>query len=160
MFGPDDAFLTPLSSMLRRLPAFPMFGNGETKLQPAYVEDVAEAVARVLQAPAAHNVYELAGPRAYTYRELLRMIAARAGREPFLVPFPFALWRGIAYVSELLPTPPITVNQVDLMELDNIAASDIPGFGALQIDPQTIETILSEVLQKPAQAEAPATENR
>ena len=46
------------------------------------------------------------------------------------------------------------------MELDNVAASDIPGFGALQIVPQAIETILAEVLQKPAQAGEPAAGNR
>src|SRR5438067_1174212 len=62
MFGPDDAFLVPLLTMLRRLPAFPMFGGGETRLQPAYVEDVAEAVAHLLRAPAPHRLYELAGP--------------------------------------------------------------------------------------------------
>ena len=45
MFGPDDAFLTPVLNLLRRLPVFPMFGGGLTRLQPVYVEDVAEAVA-------------------------------------------------------------------------------------------------------------------
>jgi NADH dehydrogenase len=44
MFGPGDAFLTPLLEMLRQMPAFPLFGGGKTKLQPAYVEDVAEAM--------------------------------------------------------------------------------------------------------------------
>ena len=148
MFGPDDTFLVPLLSMLRRLPGFPLFGSGETRLQPAYVEDVAEAVARVLQAPAAHNVYELAGPQVYRYRELLRTVAAQAGREPLLVPLPFALWRAIGVASEFLTHPPITTNQVDLMELDNIAAPDLLGFGVLQIDPQAVEVVLPEVVQQ------------
>ena len=49
MFGPDDAFLNTLIKLLRRLPVYPMFGRGETRLQPADVEDVAEAVAKVMQ---------------------------------------------------------------------------------------------------------------
>jgi NADH dehydrogenase len=51
MFGPDDTFLVPLLSLLRRLPVFPIFGHGETRLQPAYVEDVGEAVARIVRLP-------------------------------------------------------------------------------------------------------------
>jgi uncharacterized protein YbjT (DUF2867 family) len=102
MFGPDDAFLTPLLAMLRRLPVFPMFGSGATKLQPVYVEDVAEAVVRILRTPAASQLYELAGPRVYTYQELLRTLAASAGTRPFLVPFPFSLWHAIGYVAEAL----------------------------------------------------------
>ena len=47
MFGPGDVFIVPLLKLLRQLPAFPMFGNGETRLQPAYVENVGEAVAHV-----------------------------------------------------------------------------------------------------------------
>jgi uncharacterized protein YbjT (DUF2867 family) len=71
MFGPGDALLTPLLRMLRQFPAFPMFGGGDTRLQPAYVEDVGKASARVLQAPDLHRVYELGGPRIYNYRTLL-----------------------------------------------------------------------------------------
>ena len=82
MFGPGDAFLTPLLAMLRQMPAFPLFGGGKTKLQPAYVEDVAEAIVRVLQTPTAHQVYELAGPQIYTYRELLRNVGAAQAPGP------------------------------------------------------------------------------
>jgi uncharacterized protein YbjT (DUF2867 family) len=147
MFGPGDAFLTPLLTMLRHMPVFPMFGRGGTRLQPAYVEDVAEAIVRVLQAPAARQLYELAGPRVYTYRELLRTIAAHVGSTPFLVPFPLSLWHVIGYVSETLPSSPITRNQVELMEQDNIPDPNAAGFAALQISPRAIEEILPQMLQ-------------
>src|SRR6266550_7696363 len=49
MFGPDDAFLTIILKLLRQLPIYPMFGRGLMRLQPAYVEDVAAAIVRVMQ---------------------------------------------------------------------------------------------------------------
>src|SRR5262249_25805738 len=88
MFGPGDALLTPLLLMLRRLPVFPMFGDGRTRVHPAYVEDVGEASARVLQVQMTHQIYELAGPRIYTYRALLKALAARQETNPFCCPVP------------------------------------------------------------------------
>src|SRR6266513_2924273 len=145
MFGPGDAFLTPLLLMLRRLPVFPMFGDGRTRVQPAYVEDVGEASARVLQIQIPYQIYELPGPRIYTYRALLRALAAAASNRPLLLPFPFALWHAIGYVAEFLPSPPITRNQVELMEGDSMATPSAPGFGVLQIAPRAIEDVLPEV---------------
>jgi len=147
MFGPGDAFLTPLLLMLRRLPVFPMFGDGGTRVQPAYVEDVGEASARVLQLQVPHQIYELAGPRIYIYRALLKSLAAAARNEPLLLPFPFALWHAIGYVAQFLPSPPITRNQVELMEGDSVAAPGAPGFEVLQIAPRAIEDVLPEILQ-------------
>lgn len=147
MFGPGDAFLTPLLRMLRRLPVFPMFGDGRTRVQPAYVEDVGEASARALQIHIPHQIYELAGPRIYTYRALLRALAAAASNRPLLLPLPFALWHAIGYVAEFLPSPPITRNQVELMEGDSVAAPGAPGFEVLQIASRAIEDTLPEALQ-------------
>src|SRR6266852_1117227 len=56
MFGPDDAFLTTILKLLGQLPVYPMFGRGLTRLQPAYVEDVAEAIARALQGTETHAI--------------------------------------------------------------------------------------------------------
>jgi NADH dehydrogenase len=148
MFGPGDALLTPLLGMLRRMPAFPLFGSGNTRLQPAYVEDVAEAVVRVLQTATARQVYELAGPRIYTYQQLLRTVAETVGARPVLVPIPFGLWRLVGYAAEMLPSPLITRNQVELMEKDNVAAADAPGFAALQISPRAVEDILPQMAEK------------
>jgi uncharacterized protein YbjT (DUF2867 family) len=82
MFGSDDAFLTTILKLLRRLPIYPMFGRGLTGLQPAFVEDVAaEAVASALQGTERHAItYECGGPRVYSYEEFLRAVAHEAGR--------------------------------------------------------------------------------
>ena len=97
MFGPDDAFLRAVGRLLRILPVYPMFGWGETKLQPVYVEDVAEGIARVLSGTGGSVAsYEFAGARVYTYKELVRTVADRIGARPRLVPVPFALWRILA----------------------------------------------------------------
>jgi len=145
MFGPGDALVTPLSTMLRHAPVFPLFGRGQTRLQPAYVEDVAEAIVRALKAPARGLEYELAGPRVYTYAELLRTIADAVGRKPVLFPVPFALWRSLGFALEYLPGPPITRNQIDLMQTDNVAAPDAPGFATLGVSPRPLEDILPKI---------------
>ena len=60
--------------------------------------------------------------------------------------FPFALWHVVGYLSEFLPNPPITRNQVELMEMDNVAESARAGFEALRIAPQPIENILPQIV--------------
>jgi hypothetical protein len=65
LFGRGDAFVIPIARMLRRLPVFPLFGRGQTQLQPAYVEDVADAIARMMQNTQSPMCYELGGPRVY-----------------------------------------------------------------------------------------------
>jgi uncharacterized protein YbjT (DUF2867 family) len=143
MFGPDDAFLNPLMKMLRMFPVFPMFGRGHTALQPAYVEDVAEAIVRALDAPGAGMVYELAGPHIYTYEQLLRTMGEHLGVRRVLLPVPFGVWQTLAFIAEIMPAPPVTRNQVELMAIDNVASSTQPGFAALGIQPRGIEAVLA-----------------
>ena len=147
MFGPDDAFLTTILKLLNQLPIYPMFGRGRTRLQPAYVEDVAEAIARALQ-PLGRDpmTFECGGPCVYSYEEILRAVAHEANIQPILIPIPFAAWHALAWIAELLPSPPITRNQVELMQIDNVSSRDMPGFGKLGISPRSIEEILQEIL--------------
>jgi uncharacterized protein YbjT (DUF2867 family) len=147
MFGPDDAFLTTILKLLRRLPMYPMFGRGLTRLQPANVDDVAEAITRALQRSNTNAVtYEFGGPRIYTYEELLRAVAHEVGRRPILIPVPFAAWHGVGWVSEMLPRPPVTRNQVELMQVDNVASEEMPGFKELGIAPQSVEDMIKTML--------------
>src|SRR4051794_18868070 len=89
MFGPDDTFLTIVLKLLRRLPVYPMFGRGRTRLRPAYVDDVAEAVGQIMQrAETSSMIFELGGPRVYSYEEFLRAVAHQAGLARLLIPVP------------------------------------------------------------------------
>jgi uncharacterized protein YbjT (DUF2867 family) len=149
MFAPDDGFLTTILRLLRVLPAYPMFGDGRTRLQPAYADDVAAAVAQVLrQSKKPYPLYELAGPRVYSYGELLRNIARTAGLRPVLMRMPFALWDALAGAAEILPHPPLTRNQVDLMQIDTTASGDLPGFRVLGISPRSLEQELEAMLKQ------------
>jgi uncharacterized protein YbjT (DUF2867 family) len=132
MFGPDDSFLTTIITLLERLPIYPMFGPGLTRLQPAYVEDVAEAITRALQRTEKHPItFECGGPRVYSYAELLKAVAREASLKAKLIPIPFAAWHLLAWFAEMLSSPPITRNQVELMQIDNVASPEMPGFEEL-----------------------------
>ena len=129
MFGPDDHFLTTLVRLLRILPVYPVFGRGQTRLQPVHVENIAEAIARVVAGAtgAGHPCYELGGPRTYTYAELLRSVADRMRKRARLLPLPFALWEALAFLAEFAPGAPLTRNQVALMRRDNVASRRLAG---------------------------------
>jgi uncharacterized protein YbjT (DUF2867 family) len=143
MFGPDDAFLIPLMKMLRMLPVFPMFGRGQTALQPSYVEDVGEAIACCFDTPEPGMTYELAGPNTYIYKEFLQTMCNYLGIRRVLAPMPINVWRMLAFAAEFLPASPITLNQVELMTKDNVASGGHPSFGTLGIEPSGIEIVLA-----------------
>lgn len=144
LFGPNDSFLRSLYGLVRRLPIIPLFGKGDTKLQPVHVEDVACAISSIFgrdvePAP----LYELGGPRVYRYRDLLMLIATQLQRKRLLLPVPFVVWRLLATLASVMPNPPITGDQVALMRHDNIADSEIPGFKELGMEPRALEEVLS-----------------
>ena len=149
MFAPDDAFVTTIVRLLRSLPAYPKFGDGRTRLQPVHVDDVAAAIAQILrQEKKPYPVYELAGPRVYCYEELLRTIARIAGLRPVLMRMPFALWDALAGLAEMLPGPPLTRSQVELMQIDTTVSENLPGFRSLGISPRSLEDELKAILRK------------
>ncbi|WP_262974979.1 complex I NDUFA9 subunit family protein [Lutimaribacter pacificus] len=145
MFAQGEALVGTILRLLRRMPIYPLFGDGETRLQPAHVGDVSRAVANALQVEDAQPVYDLGGPQVYTYRDLVQAIARSAGLRAHLLPVPFPLWYAMALGAERLPGAPLTRHQVALMERDNIADKD--GMRALQVTPRRLEPIVQEIVQ-------------
>lgn len=143
MFGPGDALFGTLAELARRFPILPLIGGGRTRLQPVYVRDVAEAIARILaDSAAAGRTYELAGPIAYTLRELVEMTLRLVERRPPLLPVPFGLAKVQARLFEFLPNPPLTAGQVDLLKVDNLASGLLPGFRDLGVEPRSVAEIV------------------
>ena len=153
MFGPGDALFGTLADLARLLPVLPLIGGGRTRLQPVYVEDVAEAIARMLADPGtAGRTYELAGPGVYTLRELVRFTLRLIGRRRLLMPVPFAVAEVQARLFELLPSPPLTTGQVDLLKADNVASGALPGFRELNIQPKAVEEVVPTYIRTRAPA--------
>ena len=147
IFGPDDYFLNRIAGMARRSPVLPLFGRGLTRLQPVFVENVAEACLKVLDDPATEGrVYELGGPRVYAYKDLVRLVAERIGRRPAAVPVPFPAWDLLAVAMTLLPEPPLTRDQVKLMKRDNVVGERAWTLNDLDIRPVPLEEVLVDCI--------------
>jgi len=147
LFGPGDSFLRAIDDIGATSPLFPLFGVGDTRLQPVYVDDVAAAVARVVDGSTrGASVFELGGPRTYRYREIVDLVLSHRKRRRLLVPVPFLLWRLAARAFALSANRPLTPDQVILMSCDNVVGADADGFAALGIEPRALESLLGECL--------------
>ena len=143
MFGPGDALFGTLAELARLLPVLPLIGGGRTRLQPVFVEDVAEAIASTLTDPVTvGRTYELAGSEVYMLRELVRMTLRLMCKRRLLIPVPLAVAEIQARLLELLPNPPLTTGQVDLLKADNVASGTLPGLQELKIQPKTVEEVV------------------
>src|SRR6185312_10815416 len=77
VFGPDDNLFNRFGAMARMLPVLPLIGGGETRFQPVFVGDVADAIVSALDRPeAAGKIYELGGPEILTFRQMMEMLLA------------------------------------------------------------------------------------
>lgn len=148
VFGPEDDFFNRFAAMASYSPALPLVGGGRTRFQPVFVGDVAQAVALALQGGVAGGAgaYELGGPDVMTFEEILRYVLAETGRDRALVPLPFGLARLQAKMLQLLPNPPLTVDQVTMLETDNVVSEVAVAAGrtldGLGIEPTPIDAIV------------------
>lgn len=148
LFGPGDAFLAALKSVTLA-PVIPLFGRGDTRLQPVFVDDVARAVERSLDDPGAPGrIFELGGAQVLTYREAVAAVLAHLGRRRVLVPVPFPAWRVLAGAVSVLPGPPLTRDQVILMQSDNRVSGDLPTFADLGLEPVGFRPALPDCLPR------------
>lgn len=148
VFGPDDDFFNRFASLARFAPALPLIGP-ETRFQPVYVCDVADAIVNALSNEYAQGkTFELGGPRIYTFRELMELTLKETGRKRALIPVPFGLAKFKAAFLQLLPNPPLTVDQVKLLQSDNVVAENALGLIDLGVTPTPAEVILPRYLYR------------
>lgn len=151
IFGPEDKFFNRFADMARIAPALPLIGGGETKFQPVYVGDVAQAVAKVMGDTTTGETYELGGPRIYSFKELMEFMLSVIDRRRFLVPVPWFAANGLGLMGEMsgvLPVidPFLTRDQVTNLKYDNVVNEDVKSFADLGIGLETIESIVPSYL--------------
>jgi NADH dehydrogenase len=118
-------------------------------MQPVFVSNVADAIVKILENSASsHKIYELGGPKVYSFKEMIEMVLKESGRPRILVPCPFSLAKCGAWFMELLPRPLITCDQVTLLKSDSIISGDLPGFAELGIKPAAAEAMLPTYLRQ------------
>jgi uncharacterized protein YbjT (DUF2867 family) len=151
VFGSGDGFLNKFARMAAMLPALPLIGGGHTRFQPVYVGDVAEAIARAVEGrDAAGRTFELAGPTVYSFEEILRMIMAETGHRRVLLPLPFMAARILGAFAQLIGlvgfAPPLTRDQVLMLQRDNTPSPGAEGLAALGVEPTGLEAIAPSYL--------------
>lgn len=141
VFGREDQFINRFARMIAAAPVVPVL-RGETKFQPVYVVDVAAAVVAALADPARHGgrCYDLGGPDLVSMEALIRWIAREIGRHPAVLAVPDAVGALIARAG-FLPGAPITWDQWQMLQQDNVAAADAPGLAAFGVAATPMATV-------------------
>lgn len=154
VFGPDDNFFNQFGGLSLIAPALPLIGGGQTRLQPVFVNDVAQAACNALtlsslppQDPRG-KTYELGGPECVTFREVLERIARWTGRRRFLVSIPWGLARIQARILECLPTPLLTRDQVELLRTDSVVSPGALTLLDLGVNPTDMNSIVPSYLER------------
>jgi len=148
VFGEGDAFFNRFAQIGSLLPFMPVI-CGETKFQPVHVGDVADAVlAALADAATMGKTYELGGPRAWSFRELLAFIVKETGRKRPLVNIPLGIARIQARIAELLPNPPLTQDQLILLQRDNVVTAGALTLADLGIKPGAVEALVPPYLAR------------
>jgi len=153
IFGPEDGFFNRFAGLARMSPVLPLFGGGQTRFQPVFVGDVARAFARLVEhGELAGRTYELGGPEIMTFRELMDFTLATIERRRLMVPIPWAIARLMGAVIGLLPKPMLTMDQVELLKVDNVVSAEAESaratFQGLGIVPEGIEAVVPAYLYR------------
>ncbi|MEE3360453.1 MAG: complex I NDUFA9 subunit family protein [Pseudomonadota bacterium] len=152
VFGPEDEFFNRFASMTRFGPVLPVVG-ADTKFQPVYVDDVAQAAVKGILGQAEPGIYELGGPDVRTFRELMTEMLSVIHRKRLVLNIPFFAAGIMAKLMELGQTlslgivpAQITTDQVANLRNDNVVSEGAKTLADLGIEPTTTASVLPSYL--------------
>jgi len=153
IFGPEDSFFNRFAAMTNISPFIPLIGGGDTKFQPVYVGDVAQAIAQRLKQGTSGEIYELGGPRIYSFKEMMEFMLTVVNRKRLLLPLPWAAASMMGFTGEMIGKAPLikpflTRDQVNSFRTDNIVSESAKGFKDLDIELETIESMVPPYLER------------
>ncbi|CAN5280771.1 complex I NDUFA9 subunit family protein [soil metagenome] len=121
VYGPEDRALNRFASLYRRLPLVPVVGDGRQRLQPVFVEDVAEAIVQATDSAGPRGTFEIGGPDVMTMDEIVTTMMEVMGKRKPILHVPPALPRVAGFLLQALPAPPLSPDAVDFLTSEALA---------------------------------------
>jgi len=149
IFGPEDKFFNTFASLAQFSPILPLIGGGKTKFAPIYVGDVARAITKAIDLNNSEpKIYELGGPKNYSFKELMEILLTEIKKKRFLVSIPFGFAKFQSYFLQMMPNPLLTPDQVELLKYNNVVSGDYPTLKDLGITGTAIQSILPKYIYR------------
>uniref|UniRef100_A0A5B7AR11 NAD-dependent epimerase/dehydratase domain-containing protein n=1 Tax=Davidia involucrata TaxID=16924 RepID=A0A5B7AR11_DAVIN len=150
MVGTEDRILNQWAHFAKKYSFLPLIGDGSTKIQPAYVVDVASAIVAALKddGTSMGKVYELGGPEVFTVHQLAQLMYETIREWPHYVKVPFPIAKAIAMPREILlnkvpfplPTPAtFNLDMINALATDTVVSADALTFDDLGIVPHKLK---------------------
>ncbi len=151
LFGEGDGFFTRFAGLANLTLVLPVLGGGQTKFQPLYVDDLAQAICKIAAQRTTGKTWEFGGPQTFTFERLLQFTLTAIDKKRLLIPVPWALSSLMGVFGEIsgyipLVTPVLTRDQVKLLKIDNVVSGHYPGLSDLGIEAETIDAIVPDSL--------------
>lgn len=144
IFGRADSFINLFATLIRLLPVV-LLAKPNARFQPVWVEDVASCFAASMQDTRTYGqVYELAGPKVYSFRELVQQVMATLGIKRPIIGLCNNLSYAQAFMMELLPVKLMSRDNVRSMEVDSVSEQPFPA--VFEVSPASMEAIIPEYL--------------
>jgi uncharacterized protein YbjT (DUF2867 family) len=148
VFGLEDQFFNRFAAIARVAPFMPVIA-GDTQMQPVFVSDVADAIIAALASSESQGkIFEIGGPRVWTFREILAFILKTTQRHRRLVDVPMGIARLQAAVLQHVPGKPLTPDQLLMLAKDNVVAPGALGLSDLGIVPTPAELVVPAYLSR------------
>lgn len=152
VFGPEDQFFNRFAGMARLGPVLPVVG-ANTRFQPVYVDDVAQAAVKGVTGQA-KGLFELGGPVTMNFRELMQLMLSVIRRRRLVINIPFFAARIMAFGFDMLQAVTlglvkngmITRDQVKNLRKDNVVSEGAKSFDDLGLEPVAMVSVLPEYL--------------
>ena len=149
IFGENDAFFYRFAKMARFSPFLPLIDGGKNLFQPVFVDDVSLAITKIIkQKNFSGHIYELGGPKIYSFKELLKYLLLQINKKRILLNFNGNILFFPALMMSYYPFPVITLDQIKTLKLDNIVNTKQKTFNNLKIIPLELEKIMPPYLLK------------
>ena len=126
IIGPWDGFTRKLTDMIKLSPVLPIPGEGKAKFQPVYIRDWLRCIRKVIDDPGSFtSTFDIGGPEHLTYREIVEHLSKALGYKKPVFSIPMGFMKlGTSILERFLSSPPVTSDQLRLLEQDNIGARD------------------------------------